>query len=196
MGVGAVDFRISQFEYKIKFSFTGRQGDWPNLRAKTICTVVAGLMVATSCAGGVQAESLKDAAASAYKYNPRLAAERARQRATDEEVARANSGYRPTLSASGDIGFQRSETKPPAAGSDGAVNPKGYSVTARQPLFSGFRTINGVRVAEAVVRAGRETLRAVEQSVLLEAITSYMDVVRDRAIVKLRRTTFACWRKS
>ena len=56
-----------------------------------------------------------------------------------------------------------------------------------QPLFRGFRVVNTVAEAEATVRAGRETLRSVEQSVLLgEAVTAYMDVVRDQAIVRLR----------
>src|SRR5204863_732508 len=34
--------------------------------------------------------------------------------------------------------------------------------------------------------AGRETLRLAEQSVLLEAVTAFGDVVRDAAIVRLR----------
>jgi outer membrane protein len=36
------------------------------------------------------------------------------------------------------------------------------------------------------VRAGRETLRLAEESVLLEAVTAFGDVVRDAAIVRLR----------
>ena len=55
-----------------------------------------------------------------------------------------------------------------------------------QPLFRGFRTVNAVNAAEATVRAGRETLRLAEESVLLEAVTAYGDVVRDTAIVRLR----------
>ena len=133
------------------------------------------------------ADSLRDAMAAAYKYNPRLDAERARQRATDEEVSRAHSGYRPTVLGSADIGYNRTDSKPPTGGAGGGeTHPKGYGVTASQPIFSGFRTLNGVRVAEATVRAGRETLRSVEQSILLETVTSYLDVVRDQAIVKLR----------
>jgi outer membrane protein len=132
-----------------------------------------------------EAQSLRDVAAAAYKYNPRLDAERARQRATDEEVARAHSGYRPRVSATADIGYNRTDTKP-SRGEDGETHPKGYEVNATQPIFNGFRTLNSVRVAEALVRSGRETLRSVEQSVLLEAVTAYMDVVRDQAIVKLR----------
>ena len=52
----------------------------------------------------VRAESLHGALAGAYKYNPRLEAERAKLRADDEEVPRAKSGYRPRLNASADVG--------------------------------------------------------------------------------------------
>ncbi len=135
--------------------------------------------------GPASAETLREALASTYKLNPRLDAERARLRATDEEVPRAKSGYRPSIIGSADFGLQRSNTDPPSAG-DGETHPKGYSVTMAQPVFRGFRTINTVRQAEALVRSGRETLRLTEQQVLLEAVTAYMDVVRDQAIVKLR----------
>src|SRR5690606_15065859 len=66
------------------------------------------------------------------------------------------------------------------------TKPSGYSVNMVQPIFSGFRTINAVNEQEANVRAARETLRAVEQSILLQAVTAFMDVVRDQAIVRLR----------
>ena len=46
-------------------------------------------------AGSARAETLNQALAAAYKFNPRLDAARAIQRATDEEVPRALSGYRP-----------------------------------------------------------------------------------------------------
>jgi outer membrane protein len=131
------------------------------------------------------AETLHQALAAAYKYNPRIDAERARLRATDEEIARANSGYRPIVSGTADITHDWERTRPPATG-DGGNTSKGYSVGLSQALFSGFRTVNAVNEAEAVVRAGRELLRDVEQSVLLEAVTAFMDVVRDQAILRLR----------
>ena len=131
------------------------------------------------------AEPLSDALAAAYQTNPRLDAARATLRATDEEVPRAKSGYRPTVTGTGTAGYQRQDTSPKLP-TDGEVHPKTYGVNVVQPIFRGFRTLNGVRVAEANVRAGREILRTAEQAVLLEAVTAYMDVVRDQAIVKLR----------
>ncbi len=131
------------------------------------------------------AESLNEALAAAYSYNPRLDAERARLRATDEDVARAMSGFRPVITGNADISYEYANTRPDSAG-EGETRPKGYSIDLVQPIFSGLQTVNAVNETEANSRAGRETLRTVEQSVLLEAVTAYMDVVRDQAIVRLR----------
>ena len=133
----------------------------------------------------VAGETLREALALAYQTNPRLDAERARLRATDEDVPRAKAGFRPRANLNADTGYQKQITKPVSA-TDGTGNTWGYSVTAEQSLFSGFRTTNTVREAEADVRAGRENLRNVEQQVLLEAVTAYADVLRDQALVRLR----------
>ena len=131
------------------------------------------------------AETLFQALTAAYQFNPRLDAARATQRATDEEVPRALSGYRPSITGSADTSWQHVTTNP-ATIANGESNPRGYQVGLVQPLFRGFRTKNAVNAAEATVRAGRETLRLAEQSVLLEAATAFSDVVRDTAIVRLR----------
>lgn len=144
------------------------------------------------------AETLSDALAATYRSNPRLDAARAALRATDEEVARANSGYRPNINATMDAGLQSQTTRTTTTtNSSGATTgvrgdfdtqPHGYGMTASQPLFRGFRTVNAVREAEATVRAGRENLRSIEQAVLLDALTAYMDVLRDIAVVKIRES--------
>ncbi len=130
-------------------------------------------------------ETLNQALSRAYSYNPQLTAEQARLRATDEDVARAHSGYRPDLFVDGELGTQETNTKPPSAG-DGRTSPYGYSVTLTQPLFRGFRTINGIRQAKASVMAGRASLRSVEQTVLLDAVAAYMNVVRENAVLRLQ----------
>ena len=118
------------------------------------------VIVAGSVGGAVpaSAETLLQALAAAYKYNPQLDAERARLRSTDESVAIANSGFRPNIGASGDVTHDWQRTRPPSAG-DGGNTSKGYSVNLTQPIFNGFQTINAVNEAEAFVRASRETLR-------------------------------------
>lgn len=131
------------------------------------------------------AETLQGALSSAYQYNPQLDAERARARAVDENVSQAHGAFRPTISGSGTITYQDTKTKPPSF-NDGNNTSKNLSLTITQPIFRGFRSINGVNVAEAQVRAERETLRNTEQVILIGAITAFMDTVRDQAILKLR----------
>lgn len=133
----------------------------------------------------VHAETLAEALAAAYEYNPRLDAERARQRATDETVAQAMSGFRPQIEASGDVNSINVKTRPLSLG-DGTIHPKGYRIDFSQPIFRGFRTINAVREQDATVMSGIQQLRGVEQEVLLDVITFYMDVIRDQSIVRLR----------
>ncbi len=136
------------------------------------------------------AESVRDALTAAYQTNPKLDAERAKLRATDEDVSRAESGFRPTVSGSADVGRQHS-TSSPAVSTAGETTPWGYSISLRQPVFSGFRSVNEVAEANAFVKAGRENLRQVETGVLFEAVTAYMDVVRDMEIVRLRANNVA-----
>jgi len=135
---------------------------------------------------GAHAESLRDALSAAYRYNPQIDAERARLRGTDEEVARAMSGYRPIVTGQAFATRDYSATKIGAVKTSAITYPKGYGVTLTQNLFNGFQTTNAIRESEAFVRAGREVLRAVEHQVLLDAVTAYMDVIRDQAIVRLR----------
>ena len=145
------------------------------------------VVLAMAVPGGAAAETLKQALNAAYKFNPRLDAARALQRATDEEVPRALSGYRPSVAGSADTTYERTKTTSTILGTNREEsNPRGYAVGLTQPIFRGFRTKNAVSLAEATVRAGWEGLRTTESSVLLEAVTAYLDVVRDQAILTLR----------
>ena len=131
-----------------------------------------------------RAKSIAAALSSSYMGSPTLNAERARQRATDEAVPQALSGWRPTVSANGDAGVawnDSSITKPTRTA------PAGVAVTLTQPVFRGFQTVSGTAQAEALVSAGRQGLLAVEQQVLLDGATAYMNVIRDRNVLQLRQ---------
>ena len=70
----------------------------------------------------------------------------------------------------------------------GTVIPRGAGISVTQTLFDGLRTTNNIRSAESNVFGSRETLRNVEQSVLQSGAQSYMDVLRDTAILDLRNS--------
>lgn len=128
------------------------------------------------------AATLVEALAWAYSGNPTLNAARASVRATDENVPRARSGYRPSIFANADAGVDRTEV----GGVGQTTYPRGIGVSIEQPIFLGFRTKNSVRAAETAVLAERESLRSTEQDVLLDAVTAFMDVAQAQAIVSLR----------
>jgi outer membrane protein len=139
------------------------------------------------------AETMESALAKAYQNNPQLNAQRAIVRQTDEGVPQALSGYRPNITANASVERQYSNTKelipptPPLLPSGAAFQDKGLTTpqsvgaTVTQNLFNGEQTGNRVRAAESKVTQARETLRMMEQSVLLSAATVYMDVSRDAA---------------
>ncbi|MEL6372757.1 MAG: TolC family outer membrane protein [Pseudomonadota bacterium] len=154
------------------------------------CVSAVALLSCTVNVGPARADTLRQALAAAYRTNPRLDAERARLRASDEEVPRAKAGWRPRIDGSADFGQEKRRSKP-ASSNDGSGRPWGYQVRLSQPVFRGFRTVNGVAAAEAQVRVSRENLRLVEQQTLLAAATAYMDVLRDRRLVRLQRNNVA-----
>ena len=94
----------------------------------------------------------------------------------------------PAFCAFLDASLNGCSCRPATLADDGVTHPRGYSVTLTQPIFEGFQNLNAIRQAKATVQAGREGLRATEQSTLLNAATAYVDVVRDQAVVRLRQT--------
>lgn len=160
--------------------------DATSVQRRTLTTFIALAAYAAFCTD-VSAETLIDTLSATYQYSPTLDAARAQQRARDEDIARANSGYRPDINASANVGRERTRTVSPVPGGTGTNvgSPRGYAIDLVQPLFTGFQVTNAVNAAEANDRAGRETLRGTEQQVLLDAVTAYGDVTRDQAIVKL-----------
>ena len=136
------------------------------------------------------AESLTDALAAAYQTNPDLQAQRAQLRATDEGVAQAVAGWRPTIQAQGTYSAVRSRgnlSTPPGTSITAHSRPLTGSVTLSENLFSGGRTVNSTEQAKHTVEAGRGTLTSVEQNTLLNAVSAYMDVIRDQGVVDLNR---------
>lgn len=143
------------------------------------------------------AETLEEVLAEAYTTNPTLKSRRARLRAADEAVPQALSNWRPTVSATGDVGRSWSRSVSTRAtpgivstGNNRRVTREAYNVTAiggtvSQPLYRGGRTVAQTNQAEATVEAERALLEATEQTVLLQAAMAFLDVVRDEAVLEL-----------
>jgi outer membrane protein len=143
----------------------------------------------------VRSETLESALMQAYQNNPTLNSQRAATRAIDEGVPQALSGYRPKVTVTGVGGEQTSSTTSKAVQAGigtwstlaGYNSPASVGATITQTLYNGFQTANKTRQAESAVLAARATLRLTEQTVLLNAATAYMNLLRDSAILDLQR---------
>ncbi len=153
---------------------------------KKLLAAVLGLAVGfTGTAGTARAQTLDEAMAAAYANNPTLTAARAGLRGTDEKVPQALAKWRPTVDVDISIGRSFTFSNTRTVDRTQARTPRGGSLTIKQPLFRGFRTVAEMRKALSDIRSARASLIGVEQTVLLSAATAYMNVVRDQAVLEL-----------
>jgi outer membrane protein len=161
-----------------------------------ITTAVVVFSLSAFFAGYAVADTLEWALTQAYQNNPQLNSQRAIARQTDEGVPQALSGYRPKLSIAANAGEQFQQNQAKAVSSTGLVDyvytegqffPRSVGLTATQTLYNGNQNATRTRQAESQVSAARETLRLIEQNVLLNAATAYMNLLRDEATLDLQR---------
>jgi outer membrane protein len=139
------------------------------------------------------AETLADAITAAYDTNPSLQAQRALQRALDEEYVQARAGWRPTLVMHASANYQYLRT--PASelfrlqryATIERANAGALDFTLDQPIWTGGRTDSAVNAANADVLAGRETLRRLEGQLMQQVVQAYADVRRDQQAVAVRQ---------
>lgn len=160
------------------------------VRSLTVFGVILGAGSASS-----SAETMEDALARAYQNSPKLNAQRAQVRSIDENVPQALSGYRPKVTLTGSAGYRYLDTLSRSSGSattwvqtDYRDVPRSAALTVSQTIFNGNQTANRARAAETQVLAAREVLRSLEQSVLLSAVTAYMDYLRDLASLDVQKS--------
>jgi outer membrane protein len=143
------------------------------------------------------ADTIEAALVRAYRNNPQLNAQRALVRSTDENVPQALSNDRPKVAVTANGGYQYIDTNLTSSGTatsilrreyHGTNAPRSAGATVTQTLFNGNQNANKTRVAESQVSGAREALRVLEETVLLNAATIYMDYLRDAAILEVQRS--------
>ena len=162
---------------------------------------LVGLAILAGLPGVARAETLADALASAYVNSGLLQQNRALLRAADEDVAQAVSNLRPIIDWTTDItrDFQRSRSGVSNSFISGATGnaetTANIGITGSLLLYDFKRSDFLTEAAKETVLAMRETLRSVEQAVLLTAVSAYMDVIRNREFVALRRNNLSLLRE-
>ncbi|HEX8484240.1 MAG TPA: TolC family outer membrane protein [Sphingomonas sp.] len=132
----------------------------------------------------VAAETLREALVRAYQTNPTITAQRANLRATDENVPIARADGLPSVNAGANF------TENLVVATNSFLAPTRQLTGQTQlsvPLYQGGAVRNSVAAAETRVDAGRATLRGTEADLFTAVVGSYMDVIRDEAIVGLNQ---------
>lgn len=137
--------------------------------------------------GTAWSDTLTGALNKAYHNNAKLNSARAGLRATDEGVAVAKSGYRPTVNSSYNVSRTRNHS---SLGNTYSTVGK-VGIELNQMLFDGFQTQNKVASAESQVFATREKLKNEEMNSLFGAVSAYMNVYQARQIAALNERNLA-----
>lgn len=153
------------------------------MRRAGAALAVSAAMVAAPLAAA--AETLADAMIAAYRHSGLLEQNRALLRAADEDVAVATAALRPIISYSLSTTFSDPGTPTPSGGTDNLSTMA--TISGSLMLYDFGRTRDAIEAAKETVLATRQSLRAIEQQVLLRAVTAYMAVRRDAEFVELRR---------
>ncbi len=128
------------------------------------------------------AETIQGALSKAYQNNSKLNSARAGVRVTDEGVAIAKSGYRPTIAGSASIDYSTTRRK-------GAAR-RGHAGQFRGPdqpdPFDGIQTKNNVAGPPRAARVGiGRKACAIRRRTPQFAAQSYKNVIHDRQVDKL-----------
>lgn len=159
---------------------------------RVVFSVLALLVSITLCSevramdDSAKSDSLLNVLALTYANNPQLRSARAELAAVHERLPQAQAGWLPTVSADAAVEGSDLDTRlGDGTSGGGSTTSKSVGVSLSQPLYRGGRTVAGTEVAENIVRAQVARVLSTEQDVLLNAVTYYMNVVRDRALLEL-----------
>ena len=155
------------------------------LRARaTLAMVAAGAFAAWPAS----AQTLTEAFAYAYNSNPQILAQRALLRATDEQVPQALSNWRPTVTLTGQAGFERAGVASSGTRTAfGSFPTRSLDMRITQPIYRGGRTEAATRQAINTVQSTRAQTLGVETTVFQAVAQAYLDVVRDQTLVEVNR---------
>lgn len=141
-------------------------------------------------------DDLQTVIAEVYSSNPALAAQRYELRATDDALGIALSRTRATLQLQVATGYDYTDpgaitqARRPLVDRLNSPDIRSNDVTTQvvvdQPLWTGGRAISLTQSARADIATEREALRGVEGDLLVDLITSYVDVRRDEQALKIR----------
>jgi outer membrane protein, adhesin transport system len=148
---------------------------------------VSVIALGISWAGPAAAMSLSEAVSLGVATHPNIEAAQASRRASDYQLMQAQGRFLPEIDVNADVGKQQID-QPEGFGPD--INDvwrqrKQGTVTFRQILFDGFDRANDLYRSQARISASSHKIMVRSESVALDVVESYIDVVRHRDLLVL-----------
>lgn len=157
------------------------------LRKKWLLALV--IVGASQTATAQQRMNLQEAASRAVLRHPDVQARLHTLEATSYERNVAFGGYLPTLDLAANVGRNRLDD--PLATTASRYTERNVSVVLRQLLFDGFATSSDVRRLDHAKRVRYLELLDTSETLALEAVRAYEDVLRYRKLVDYASETYA-----
>lgn len=160
---------------------------------KLVCATALAVVLASSTAlvyphESAHAQALDDELNVLLKTHPQLKAARQNVAAAEEGVNRAFSEYLPNVRAFADMGYERiDQAARRSAGQDAFTTgtARSTSVTITQTLFNGYRNEADNDTAHLTKGVAEIELVKNTQTVLFEAVSTYMEVLRNGRLIAL-----------
>ena len=138
-----------------------------------------------AASGVAYAGEFEDAVTSAYENHPRIKAQRRVLEQANERVSQSIANFRPDISADYSTGRQRTRFDTDTWSYNDAETKE---LRVSQPIFKGGSNYYRYSSAKNRVLAGREDLTQQEQTVMLDAVRAYMDVVQNESVLRLSQS--------
>ena len=157
-------------------------------------SLLVGFCVASTIltVSSVNAETVNQAMAYAFKNSPQMRLEKEKLKLSDESIISAQAGLMPTLN--GELSFARSQTKIFLSGSSNPASTVQMGLTATlnasYNLWDNGITENRIEQAKIGRSAQQDMATLSEQDFLIQVFTIYVDVLRDSALLNVQIKNF------
>jgi len=141
----------------------------------------------------VSAATLEEELAGLLQDHPNIRAAYKTVESTRQGIKHAKSAYYPLISVSADVAQEVINSPAERQQGDGqqgkpsSRTPQSASFSMTQNLFNGFATASAVRTAHLNKELALMTLEGTRQNTVLEGISAYINVLRQKRLIELSR---------
>lgn len=155
--------------------------------------LAASLLSPFAVIAAASGDTIEDVVRQVLATNPRMSVFLSNRESIDYELRRARGLYLPQLDLTAGVGQQRSENfRTRAVGTDDEYHDRReFALTLSQRLFDGLNAVGEINKQKARVRSAARRVFENAEVLGLDAVTSFMEVYRQRKLVLLAETNLA-----